>query len=611
MATRGSGVGEREVGNSSGSGGTEILVNVESPEVRVAEVRGGRLWGLDVDRGGRLLGDVFKGRVSNVVPGMDAAFVDIGLDHNALLYEGDVVRVGQHDGGSGHTRGALRAGEEVVVQVARPPVGSKGARVTMRLSLPGRYVVLSESADTVGVSRRLESEDERARLRRLAERLRPLDHGLVVRTEAEGATEAQLAGDVRALLALLSGIREQARAAAAPSRLHRDLGLVGRVVRDRMGEDVARVIVDEADTLAGMEAALRLVAPQLLGRLELHRGEVPLFKARGIEREVERAHSRTVALPSGGTLVIDEAEALTAIDVNTGRFTGRSRGKGTLGLAETVLATNLEAVEEAARQMRLREVGGVIAIDFIDMERTRDRVRVLDALEAALAQDRARTRIVALSPSGLVEITRRREGPSLRATLNRPCPYCSGRGVVKNPQTVALETRRRIREAAANERARRSRSAQAEVDDGPSPSSSEWMQVAMHPESACALLEGEGSHVRALEEECGVLLHITVDFGMHLEAARLSMGLAVGAGDHSSFDALASRLVVGERLSLPKSTPLYPAEEPCYTVVHGLLLRLEGPDLAIDASRASTQRAMLVEITRVGRWFATASAAQE
>ncbi len=591
----------------SGAGGTEFLVNVELPEVRVAEVRGGRLWGLDVDRGGRLLGDIFKGRVANVVPGMDAAFVDIGLEHNALLYEGDIVRAGEEAGeapagpaqprmvgGRGGGRGwiSLRAGEEVVVQVARPPVGSKGARVTMRLSLPGRYVVLSESSDTVGVSRRLEDEDERARLRRLAEKLRPLDHGLVVRTEAEGASEPLLSADVRALASLLAGIRGAARAAQAPARLHQDLGILGRLVRDRLGEEVARVLLDDEETLRALRASVRASAPHLEGRLELYRGPMPLFRARGVEREVERAGARSVPLPSGGTLVIDEAEALTAIDVNTGRFTGRSR------LAETVLATNLEAVEEAARQMRLRDVGGVVAIDFIDMGRTRDRVRVLDALEGALAQDRARTRIVALSPSGLVEITRRREGPSLRAALNRPCPYCAGRGVVKTPQTVALETRRRIREAAANAVAR----APAGSGHG------ERMQVVMHPESACALLEGDGAHLRALEAGCGLLLHLAVDFGLHLEAARLSLGTA---GEAPAFDGLASRVVVGERLSLPASTPLYPAEEPAFAVLHGLLVRLEGPDLGVDAARASTTRPLLVEITQVGRWFAAALAVGE
>ena len=584
------------MGSQVVGGGIEFLVNVEPPEVRVAELRGGRLWGLDVDRGGRLLGDVFKGRVVNVVPGMDAAFVNIGLEHNALLHEGDIVRAGDQasvaKGSGGRGWIALRSGEEVVVQVARPPVGSKGARVTMRLSLPGRYVVLSESSDTVGVSRRLESEDERVRLRRLAERLRPLDHGLVVRTEAEGASEVLLGADVRTLVGLLEGIRAAARTSQAPCRLHRDLGLLGRLVRDRLGEDVSRVVVDDAETLDALRFQVRTSAPHLEERLELYAGALPLFKARGVEREVERAGARAVPLPSGGTLVIDEAEALTAIDVNTGRFTGRSR------LAETVLTTNLEAVEEASRQMRLRDVGGVVAIDFIDMDRTRDRVRVLDALEAALAQDRAKTRIVALSPSGLVEITRRREGPSLRATLNRPCPYCSGRGMVKTPQTVALETRRRIREAASNIPARPS----SETAGG-----RERMQVVMHPESACALLEDEGAHLRALESQCGLMLHLTVDFGLHLEAARLSLG---SVGEDWSFDAAASRVVAGERLSLPAATPLYPAEEPAYAVLHGLLVHMEGPGLAIDAARASTTKPLLIEITQVGRWFATALVVQ-
>jgi ribonuclease G len=354
------------------------------------------------------------------------------------------------------------------------------------------------------------------------------------------------------------------------------------VVRDRLGEDVARVVVDDPETLAVLREAAQRSAPHLAGRIELHEGRTPLFKARGVEKDIERATSRTVPLPSGGTLVIDEAEALTAIDVNTGRFTGR--GKGT-SLAETVLATNLEAVEESARQMRLREVAGVVAIDFIDMDRTRDRVRVMDALESALAQDRAKTRIVALSPSGLVEITRQREGSSLRSALHRPCPYCSGRGVVKTPQTVAIEARRRIREVSrSSEGARR-------------------VLVSMHPESACALLEGEGALVSALERECDLQVHVAVDFSLHLEASRLSVVPVAGSPSHES---LASRLVPGERISLPAATPLYPADDPSFAVLLGLLVRLEGPGLPIDGSRPSTTREALIEVTSVGRWFATA-----
>ena len=228
-------------------------------------------------------------------------------------------------------------------------------------------------------------------------------------------------------------------------------------------------------------------------------------------------------------------------------------------------------------------------------------MRVLDALEQALAQDRAKARIVALSPSGIVEISRRREGPSLRSALNRPCPYCSGRGVVKTPQTVAIETRRRIRELASSARGSRAQSVQGAPQGAPQ--GALWVQVTMHPESACALLEDEGALARALESECSVAMHLSVDFGLHLETARLSTGLA---GESSSHDALSSRLVVGERVSLPASTPLYPADLPVFAVLHGQLVRLDGPGIAIDSSRSATVRSTMIEVTSVGRWFATA-----
>ncbi|HEX8237972.1 MAG TPA: Rne/Rng family ribonuclease, partial [Abditibacteriaceae bacterium] len=420
----------------------KYLVQVEDIEVRVAKVADGRLIDLDIERDNRLLGNIYKGRIANVLPGMDAAFIDLGLARNALIYVGDLhsnAGPDSPDAGASISQ-RVKVNDWLCVQIARPPVGSKGARVTQKLSLPGRYVVLMTGSDNVGVSRRVERNEERERLRRIADRVRPLDHGVIVRTEAEGASEAELTRDVLNLHRQFEQIAERARGLQQPGLLHRELGLLGRLARDYLNQDVEQVLFDSADEYSAFRDLVAIVAPQYVDRVALHSQPVPLFEAAGINKQIEMTMERVVPLASGGHLTIDEAEALTAIDVNTGKFVGKKR------LADTVLKTNLEAVDEVARQLRLRNIGGVIVIDFIDMEQTRDRIKVMNTLEGALKSDHTRTRIVQLSPLGLVEMTRRREGDSLRQLLFNPCPYCDGEGVIKTPATVAIDARRHLRE---------------------------------------------------------------------------------------------------------------------------------------------------------------------
>jgi ribonuclease G len=549
------------------------LVNVEPPEIRIAELQGGRLFTLDIDRGGRLLGDIFIGRIENVLPGMDAAFINIGLQRNALIYAGDI---GFSDNPIDKPmekpiERLVKVGDELIVQVARPPVGTKGARVTTRLSLPGRYVVLVANSDTVGVSRRLDDEDERLRLRRIAEKNRPLDHGIIVRTEAEHISEADIAADIAMLVRQIQAIRQKATQLKVPALLHKDLGLLGRLARDRLSNETQEVIIDSLDIARTLRDLMANTLPDVVNRIKVHEGTTPIFKAFGIDAEIEKATERSVSLPHGGGLVIDETEALTAIDVNTGRFTGKHR------LAETVLQTNLEAVEEAARQIRIRDLGGVIVIDFIDMERTRDRIKVLNALEAALKQDRARTRIVQLSPSGLVEMTRRREGSSLRQILHRPCPYCSGDGVIKSALTVALQTRRQVREMAAQ-------------------SGSSALQVTMHPETAAAFLGTDDEIVHELEETTRSAIYLHVEFGLHLESSRIV------SGEPHEFDEDVMGLSVGERVLLPAGVALYPQKEPHYAVLQGKLVLLENiHDAEFDATAPAPT--LLIELTKLGRWY--------
>lgn len=320
-----------------------LLISVESPEISIAEIRDGRLFDLHIERGGRVLNDIFKGRVENVVPGMDAAFVNIGLTRNALIYAGDIdVSITKAVSSKSQTSTIsqlIKSGEEVLVQIARPPVGVKGARVTKSLSLAGRYVVLSSGAEGVGVSRRIESEDERARLRRIGDKLRPLDHGLVIRTEAEGISENHLHQDVQSLLLLLQSIRERAQKAVSPALIHREAGILGRIVRDRLNIDVEEVWIDSQEEFDSFVELTKVSAPPLADRIILYNEAAPLFRKFGVMEEIVRAQQRTISLAHGGSLVIDETEALSAIDVNTGKFTGKTH------LADTVLQTNLEAVD--------------------------------------------------------------------------------------------------------------------------------------------------------------------------------------------------------------------------------------------------------------------------
>lgn len=541
-----------------------FLVNVEPPEIRVAEVRDGRLFDLDIERDARMLGNIYKGRALNILPGMDAAFLDIGQKRNALLYIGDIVG-GSKEGSIGSL---VKTGQEMLVQVARPSVGTKGARVTMRLSLPGRFAILVAGGDTAGVSKRIDSEEERTRLRKIADRLRPLDHGLIIRTEAEGATEAQLAADIALLSRQLFQIRTLGEVEHAPALVHEDVGLLGRIARDRISGDVSAIYVDSARAFEQFAAQIGTYAPHLLPRLQFYTDATPLFQKFGVENAVKVAGERSVPLQSGGTLIFDEAEALCAIDVNTGKFVG----KKTLG--ETVLATNLEAVEEIGRQLRLRDLGGIIVVDFIDMDKTRDKIKVLNALEGTLKDDRNRTRIVQISPSGLVEMTRRREGQSLLKLVNETCPTCSGLGLIPRGQSVAIGARRRARELALENRGLA-------------------VLVTLHPEIAPEFLGEEGEWARELETSTGAQLRVRVkaDFERnHVHFERITPGVAL-SGD----------LVPGALVPLSPSGPFYPITAPQYAIAGANLIAIDGLS-ELQAGNAVAGR-ILAQITEVGRHF--------
>jgi ribonuclease G len=428
----------------------EIIVSADELESRVAILEDGQLAELHVEREPRIVGSIYKARVVSVLPGMDAAFADVGLEKNVFLCADDVGYVSESGVTSSHAPRSLtisqrlKPSQEVVVQIVRAPVAAKGARATTRLALPGRYLVLLISDDRqVGVSRKIEDRAERDRLRKIGEQIRPKGSTLIMRTEAEGHDKKELAADLEVLQNLRDRIMAKAGQAKAPATLHQDLALIYQVIRDAFTEDVQSLLIDSKEVYDDAVELVQTIAPELRKRVKRYRGKLPVFYRHGIEGEIDRLLRRRVWLRAGGYISIDQAEAFTAIDVNTGRYTG------TTGLAETILKTNLEAAEEVARQLRLRDLGGIIVIDFIDMERSRHRQRVMKAFQEALSHDRQKTKIVTLSPLGLIEMTRKRRGESLMGIITETCPQCAGLGRVRTPLTVALKIEREVKRLAA------------------------------------------------------------------------------------------------------------------------------------------------------------------
>jgi len=430
----------------------EILINVTPRETRVAVVENGMLQEVHVERALKrgYVGNIYKGRVSRVMPGMQAAFVEIGLERTAFLHASDIVRpalVAIEGAENGHgpmppIGELVRDGQEIVVQVVKDPIGSKGARLSTYLSIPSRYLVLLPNARALGVSARIEDEAERQRLKdtiaRLAGEAAP---GYIVRTNAEGQAEPALAFDVAYLGKVWRVVQENMARAAVGERVYEELALPQRALRDLLHDGIEKVRVDSRETFEKVQRFVLKFMPELAERIEHYPGERPIFDLYGAEDEIQRALTKQVPLKSGGYLVIDQTEAMTTIDVNTGGYLG------TRNLEETVFRTNLEAAQSAARQLRLRNLGGIIIIDFIDMLDPEHQRQVLRTLEKALAHDHAKTTVYAMSPLGLVEMTRKRTTESLERQLCEPCPACSGRGTLKTAETVTYEVFREITRA--------------------------------------------------------------------------------------------------------------------------------------------------------------------
>jgi len=442
----------------------ELFVNVGPRETRVAVRESDKIVELHIERANErdVVGGIYKGRVTRVLPGMQAAFVDIGLERAGFLYVGDyrseLDEAELDDEGNGHSRGrgrrgappqiedVLQEGREVVVQVSKEPLGTKGARITSRISLPGRHLVLMPWVNRVGVSRRIESDRERRRLRALVEKLRPRELGFIVRTVSHGVSEADIKADIDYLTDLWSEIQKRRDSVRdVPALVYSEPPLHLRVLRDMASHETKMIVVDDPDAYAEMQAFVQRFMASPRPRITYYNHRRPMFDALKIENEIEEGLGRKVWLKSGGYLIFDQGEALTAVDVNTGRYTG-GRGRN---LEDTILKTNLEAVREIVHQLRFRNLGGLIILDLIDMESAGNREKVYRALSEALREDKAKVNILKISELGLVEMTRKRTRESLEQQLCKPCATCEGKGYLQSPATISNRIFRDLPKAAS------------------------------------------------------------------------------------------------------------------------------------------------------------------
>ena len=482
----------------------EILISRDSREGRAAVLEDGALTEILIAREERQVGSIYKARVANVLPGMNAAFVDIGSDRNAFLCADDAAA---HLGDEANERlgklsikDILRVNEETLVQVVKEAVGTKGARVTTYVTLPGRNLVLIPNANYIGVSRRVESEAERNRLRQLADKLRPEGMGLIIRTAASGRPTEELMREADGLLRSWERIQKVAKRRRAPAIIHQELALVDQILRDVLTPDVDRMLIDNAEEYSKVVEMLESTYPALVPKVHLYNDPKPLFEFHGIDNEVEKALKRKVWLQSGGYLIVDRTEALWVIDVNTGKYTGR-----TANLADTILKTNLEACVEIARQLRLRDMGGIIIIDFIDMESGNDRRKVLNALNEELKKDRTRTHLVGMTELGLVQLTRKREGKDLDLTLRTSCTHCNGVGRMLSPQSVAMKAHRELMKLSLDSRY-------------------EALLARLHPKAALALVGTQGELLETVEAEAGKAVYVQARPYFHMEHTELRGG---------------------------------------------------------------------------------------
>jgi ribonuclease G len=499
----------------------ELIINSRPYETRVALVENGTVAELHIEResGNELMGNIYKGKVVRVLPGMQTAFVDIGMERTGFLYVSDIsmdcfmmeqfldqnmLNMDLHEielGSVGRSinyndvsiEDFIKEGQEITVQVSKEPTGTKGARLTCHLSIPGRNLVLMPTVNHIGISRRIEDSQERQRLKSIIEEIRPLPFGFIARTVSEGASKEKLASEMDFLLKLWDDIKVKMEKSSAPALLYRDLSVSLRAVRDLFTREVDRLIIDSKEEYCRIMEFMDTFAPGIKDSVELYEGIEPIFDHYGIEMEISRAMDRKIWLKSGGYIVIELTEALTAIDVNTGSYVGKRN------VEETILKTNLEAVKEIAYQLRLRNIGGLIVIDFIDMPKKSDRERVFNALKEELSKDKAKTHVLKMSELGLIEMTRKRTRENLNRFISEPCFYCEGKGILKSKRTICYELFRDIERECSG------------INSG------SHIILHVHPEIAQMLKEEEQQSVIDLERRINQRITIKGKDELHLE----------------------------------------------------------------------------------------------
>ncbi len=515
----------------------EVLINSNSLEIRVAVIEDGELVEFMVEREAtrRLVGDVYLGRVNAILPGIQAAFIDIGYEKAGFLHASDLaasaealaeleggVDIEGGNGGNGGNGGGggggarsrrsrgprrekldvppidqmLRKGQEILVQVTKEAIGTKGPRLTTQISLPGRYVVYMPNMDYLGISRRIESRQERQRLRQLISRKKPANCAIIARTACEGVEDKLIVRDIAELHRQWLEMKKRSEKVEAPAQIHEEVGLVVGIMRDILADDIQRIIVDNEKEYRQLVRHLRATNPDLARRTKLHREKVALFDKYRVEQEIQKTLDRKVWLKKGGYLIIEQTEALVAIDVNTGRFVGKKNQE------ETILETNLLAAREIPRQLRLRDIGGIIVIDFIDMESEANKRKVINELRANLRKDRARSKAFAISDLGLVEVSRKRVRPSLLNFLSEDCPYCRGTGKVASFDTLASRVERWIRRVAATTREKR-------------------VQLRANTSLAIFMQEERAQVLAELEKQFGMKIEVQDDPRLHREDFRI------------------------------------------------------------------------------------------
>ena len=534
-------------------------------------------------RGSRsVVGNVYKGRVDNVLPGLEAAFVDIGLEKNGFLHADDIAVAGVEVArrGRGGSRGKritelLRPGQEIVVQVVKDPLKTKGPRLSMQLSIAGRYLVFVPQGEGVGVSRRLDDK-ERERLRKAASQVDLGGGGAIVRTAAAGASREDFEREIKYLHKLYEVLQGRAETTPAPAMIFQEADLSVRVVRDIFSRDFERAVVDDDKQHHRLVSFFNRTAPELVDRVELYEDEEPLFERYGVEEVIQSTLRRRVDLPSGGYLMIDYAEAMTVIDVNSGSFTGRGRGAK---LEDTITRINLEAAEEVVRQLRLRDIGGIIVIDFIDMSRARNRDAVRRTLQAALEQDRTKTYVVEISPLGLVEMTRQNVTDGVREILTKTCPTCDGEGVVLSEETVAIEAERWMRELAAEQ------------------PDAEAFLIRVHPRVSAILIGSpqRPASLPELEGETGKRFHFEGTEALPIDHFEVAL-----AGSRAEIEERALPFREGEEVLVQLEEPHMYNEDDAVAKLDGYVVTVSGAARLVGEKR-------LVRIEKVGRSAAQAS----